>query len=125
MKVPKAHIDSSSFGVYIHVPFCMSKCPYCDFNSFATTKDELNSKEGIYVDTLIKEFKSQVATLGLEGRKCDSVFFGGGTPSYLSAESVDSILKNIFSRLEFDKDLEVTLEANPMSFKFCFILFVF
>lgn len=117
MKIPHPDINKDSFALYVHIPFCMSKCPYCDFNSFATTKDELNSKEGIYVDALVKEFKSQVATLGLEGRKCNSVFFGGGTPSYLSAESVDSILKNIFSRLDFEKDLEVTLEANPMSFK--------
>jgi len=95
----------------------MSKCPYCDFNSFATSKEELSSKEGIYIDSLIKEFKSQVISLKLEGKKCESVFFGGGTPSYLSAESIDQILKEIFSKFEFDKNLEVTLEANPMSFK--------
>ncbi len=114
---PKPHISSDSFGVYIHVPFCMSKCPYCDFNSFATSKEELSTKESVYVEALISEFKSQVIRFGLEGRKCDSVFFGGGTPSYLTAESIDEILKNIFSKLEFDKNIEITLEANPLSLK--------
>lgn len=86
-------------AIYIHVPFCVKKCDYCDFLSFKSTKEERKK----YVEFLIKEIKMYPKY------KYDTVYFGGGTPSLLEPEDVNLILKE----LEINKNAEVTLEANP------------
>ncbi len=113
--LPKPHITNNSFGIYIHIPFCQTKCPYCDFNSYETSRPELKLKETFYTKSLCDELLFLADKYKLEDRKVDTIFFGGGTPSLLSAGSVSKILasiKNTFSTSEF---LEVTMEANPKS----------
>ena len=90
-------------GVYVHIPFCKSKCFYCDFVSFAN-KSEL--MEG-YVDMLIKEINNTK----LDSYNIKTVYIGGGTPSILDSKYIGKILDNL--KPCFDKDAEITIEANP------------
>jgi oxygen-independent coproporphyrinogen-3 oxidase len=95
-------------SLYIHLPWCAKKCPYCDFNSHAA-KAEL--PEARYVEALIADLD---ATLPLVwGRRVGTVFFGGGTPSLFSAPAIDAILVAVRARQTLDPDAEITLEANP------------
>ena len=90
-------------GIYIHIPFCKSKCPYCSFASYVG-KEHLESE---YVKRVIKEI------ISYEKEKIDTVYFGGGTPTCLSLQSLYEILNAIASRFEVLKDSEITLETNP------------
>jgi putative oxygen-independent coproporphyrinogen III oxidase len=117
MKIPHPEINKDSFALYVHIPFCMSKCPYCDFNSYAVDKGELVGKEVGYVDSLLRELEFQAIKLSLVGRGCSSIFFGGGTPSYLSETSILRILNKAKEVFHLKEGAEITLEANPMSFK--------
>lgn len=96
-------------SVYVHVPWCVRKCPYCDFNSHALDPDAI--PEADYLARLIEDLE-QDAPLA-QGRPVHSVFFGGGTPSLLSAETVGAILEALHHRLGLADDCEITLEANP------------
>ncbi|QGM98452.1 radical SAM family heme chaperone HemW [Methylocystis parvus] len=98
------------FGVYVHWPFCLSKCPYCDFNSHVRRAD-------VDEDRFVEAFAVELAHRAklAPGREVRSVFFGGGTPSLMSASTVASILDEIAKRWTMAKDVEVTLEANPTS----------
>ncbi len=98
----------SNLALYIHLPWCIKKCPYCDFNSHAIIGD---IPEEAYIGCLLEDFNSHLASI--EGRKISSVFFGGGTPSLFSAESLNRLLKTMQSSIEFSSDCEITLEANP------------
>ena len=95
-------------SLYIHIPWCVRKCPYCDFNSH-------EAREGVpeqeYVAALIRDL--ELALPQIWGRKVYTVFFGGGTPSLLSGESVAEILRNVRMLLPLDINAEITLEANP------------
>ncbi|WP_417604815.1 radical SAM family heme chaperone HemW [Oceanimonas baumannii] len=95
-------------SLYIHIPWCVQKCPYCDFNSHAL-------KEGIpeqeYVDALLQDLDADVHFA--QGRKLHSIFIGGGTPSLLSPEAIGRLLVGVRERLPFEDDIEITLEANP------------
>jgi oxygen-independent coproporphyrinogen-3 oxidase len=95
-------------GLYIHVPWCVRKCPYCDFNSHAF-KGAL--PEDRYIDALLLDFESEVAHVG--DRPIRTIFFGGGTPSLLAAESVARLLSGIRERARIADDVEISLEANP------------
>jgi len=95
-------------SLYIHLPWCVQKCPYCDFNSHAL-KESL--PEELYIDALIRDFEAQLPTIW--GRGLVSIFFGGGTPSLFSAQGIERILREINTRLRFGPDIEITLEANP------------
>jgi putative oxygen-independent coproporphyrinogen III oxidase len=95
-------------SLYIHLPWCVQKCPYCDFNSHAL-RDTL--PEELYIDALIKDFEAQLPAVW--GRRLISIFFGGGTPSLFSGFAIERILTEINSRLRFGPDIEITLEANP------------
>ncbi len=97
-------------GLYIHIPFCRSKCPYCDFNSYAGEK----VPEQRYVDSLIREFDHCLES-GLFARSMESLYIGGGTPSVLSLSSVERIVSHIKGSLEWAPGLEATIEANPAS----------
>ncbi|HUO43819.1 MAG TPA: radical SAM family heme chaperone HemW [Burkholderiales bacterium] len=95
-------------SLYIHIPWCVRKCPYCDFNSH-----EIRGKipEACYIDALIADLEAALPLIW--GRKVYTVFFGGGTPSVFSADGIERILGAVRARLPLAADAEITLEANP------------
>lgn len=95
-------------SLYIHLPWCIKKCPYCDFNSHALTT---TLPEEAYINRLIHDFKSH--TNSIRDREISSVFFGGGTPSLFSAKSLNKLLNTLRSEIKFSDNTEITLEANP------------
>lgn len=95
-------------ALYVHLPWCVRKCPYCDFNSHEARGD---LPEDDYVDALIADLESTLPSVW--GRRVHSVFFGGGTPSLFSARAIDRLLAAIRARLQLGAEAEVTLEANP------------
>ncbi|MGZ8252202.1 MAG: radical SAM family heme chaperone HemW [Methylophilaceae bacterium] len=95
-------------ALYIHIPWCVRKCPYCDFNSHESKTD---IPEAAYVDALITDLEQ--ATPQIWGRKIHSIFFGGGTPSLFSPEAIDKILSHVRMLTPLEYGAEVTLEANP------------
>ncbi len=101
-----------SISLYIHIPWCERKCPYCDFNSHPK---ESSFDESNYVLALVKDI--QYSSLLLENKKISSIFFGGGTPSLFQPASFDKILTAINSHSKLSSDTEITLEANPGSFE--------
>jgi len=98
-----------SFGIYVHWPFCLSKCPYCDFNSHVHASIDHEA----WAENYLKEI-AYTADM-TKGRKVDTVFFGGGTPSLMKPQTVEKILNAIRSHWSVSNDYEVTLEANPTS----------
>ena len=99
-------------SLYIHIPWCIRKCPYCDFNSHAAPSG-LPEKQ--YVQALLTNLAQELPHIW--GRKLESIFIGGGTPSLFSAESIDELLCGIRALLPFRPNIEVTLEANPGTFE--------
>ena len=99
-------------SLYVHVPWCVRKCPYCDFNSHEA-RGEI--PETAYINALVADLDQALPLVW--GRRVYTVFFGGGTPSLLSAEAVDSILSAIRARVPLAIDAEITLEANPGTFE--------
>ena len=95
-------------ALYAHLPWCVRKCPYCDFNSHERA-DALPERE--YVDALVADIEGLLPSVW--GRRLRSIFIGGGTPSLFSPESIDRLLAAIRARLPLEPDAEVTLEANP------------
>jgi len=102
--------DGGAFGVYIHWPFCLSKCPYCDFNSHVR-------HAAIDEARFVRAFAAELAaTAGrVPGRCVSTIFFGGGTPSLMAPKTVDAILAAIAQNWSIARDVEITLEANPTS----------
>lgn len=100
---------SIPLSLYIHLPWCVRKCPYCDFNSHAIRPAEI--PENAYIDCLLNDFKRQLPTL--QGREIISIFLGGGTPSLFSAQSIARLFKEIGRMHPLALDCEITLEANP------------
>jgi putative oxygen-independent coproporphyrinogen III oxidase len=99
-------------ALYIHVPWCIRKCPYCDFNSHQAN-DAIPEAE--YVAALCQDLQQDQVLA--QGRKLTSIFFGGGTPSMLSAQAIAQILKDAETIIGFEPDIEITLEANPGTFE--------
>jgi len=95
-------------SLYIHIPWCVRKCPYCDFNSHPARGP---LPEYAYVDALLADLEQDLPRVW--GRRIDSIFFGGGTPSLFSAEALDRLLSGLRARLPLRPDAEITLEANP------------
>ena len=95
-------------ALYVHIPWCVRKCPYCDFNSHEARGP---LPERAYVDALLVDLEQDLPRVW--GRRMESVFIGGGTPSLLSAEALDRLLSGLRARLPLRPDLEITLEANP------------
>ncbi len=95
-------------ALYVHIPWCVRKCPYCDFNSHERA-GELPEKA--YVDKLLLDLESHLPSVW--GRRLTSVFIGGGTPSLFSPGSIDALLSGVRARLTLEPDAEITLEANP------------
>ncbi|ACI19107.1 radical SAM family heme chaperone HemW [Dictyoglomus thermophilum] len=96
--------SSKPIGIYLHIPFCVKKCPYCDFVSFSYSEDE----EGRYVEYLLKEIDMKS-----NNELVDTIYLGGGTPSILSLCSLEKILDFIYKRFEISKDVEISMEVNP------------
>lgn len=100
---------SDSLAIYVHWPFCLSKCPYCDFNSHVIDEDD----QAKWIIAYRRELEHYAAILGK--RRVTSVFFGGGTPSLMRASTVDSVLGDIARLWSVEESAEITLEANPSS----------
>ncbi|MFC1395498.1 radical SAM family heme chaperone HemW [Acinetobacter junii] len=99
-------------SLYIHMPWCVRKCPYCDFNSHAVPDGQLSMDlEQQYLTALVADFETQVEMA--QGRLIHSVFIGGGTPSLISAQGYQWLFDQLKARLSFSDDCEITLEANP------------
>lgn len=95
-------------SLYVHVPWCVRKCPYCDFNSHQK-QGELPQSE--YVAALLADFEQDLSYL--QGRSIQSIFIGGGTPSLFSANAYDTLFSGLLRHASFSDDIEITLEANP------------
>jgi oxygen-independent coproporphyrinogen III oxidase len=102
-------MDCEPFSLYIHIPYCISKCPYCDFNSHVVAE----IPERAYTDSLIQELNHYAELDAWRGRMIQSIFFGGGTPSTFHPASIGSILERVAARWGLLSDCEITLEANP------------
>ncbi|QOW50767.1 MULTISPECIES: radical SAM family heme chaperone HemW [unclassified Acinetobacter] len=99
-------------SLYIHMPWCVRKCPYCDFNSHAVPNGELSlDLEQEYLQALVEDFKTQVDFA--QGRLIHSVFIGGGTPSLISSKGYQWLFAQLKALVPFEADCEITLEANP------------
>ncbi len=98
-----------SFSLYIHIPYCESKCPYCDFNSYAASK----WPEDDYVRALILELESRVRDEAFSGQPIATIFFGGGTPSLFQPESIARVIESARRICGIDPNAEITIEANP------------
>jgi putative oxygen-independent coproporphyrinogen III oxidase len=117
---PSALNSSESVGLtslpplslYVHIPWCVRKCPYCDFNSHEARK---SVPEAAYIDALIADLEAALPNIW--GRRVQTIFFGGGTPSLFSAASLDRLLSAIRARISLMPDAEITLEANPGTFE--------
>jgi putative oxygen-independent coproporphyrinogen III oxidase len=99
-------------SLYVHVPWCVRKCPYCDFNSHEARGEV---PEAAYIEALISDLDQALPLVW--GRRVYTVFFGGGTPSLLSANAIDTVLSSIRARVPLAVDAEITLEANPGIFE--------
>ncbi|MEG3660841.1 radical SAM family heme chaperone HemW [Celeribacter halophilus] len=101
--------QNGGFGLYIHWPFCQSKCPYCDFNSHVAATIDQSDWERAYLSEIERVSRET------SGRVLNTVFFGGGTPSLMDPELVNSILSKVRDCWTLSNDVEITLEANPTS----------
>jgi oxygen-independent coproporphyrinogen-3 oxidase len=101
----------TSFGIYVHWPFCTAKCPYCDFNSHVRTKID----ESGWIDAIVRELEWVANRQGSERPIVETVFFGGGTPSLMQGASVARTLDTIARLWRTSNDVEITLESNPAS----------
>ena len=99
-------------ALYIHIPWCVRKCPYCDFNSHEARGEV---RESVYVDALINDLDAALPNIW--GRPVQTIFFGGGTPSLFSAASLDRLLSEVRARVPLAPAAEITLEANPGTFE--------
>ena len=100
-------------SLYIHIPWCIKKCPYCDFNSHAVKND---TPETAYIDALLNDLTEDIQRYEIT-RPISSIFIGGGTPSLFAPESFERLLSGVKQRIPFAPHIEITLEANPGTFE--------
>ena len=100
-------------SLYVHLPWCLKKCPYCDFNSHEVTSGAMPEQR--YIDALVADLEAALPLIW--GRTVHSIFIGGGTPSLFSPAAIDRLLGDIRARLRLEADCEITLEANPGTFE--------
>ena len=102
-------------SVYVHLPWCLKKCPYCDFNSHEWRGDDLADAENRYINALMADLDASLPLIW--GRSVQTVFIGGGTPSLFSPQGIERLLAEMRARLRLVADAEITLEANPGTFE--------
>src|SRR5215510_12020577 len=107
--VGRPHANVPAFGVYVHWPFCRSKCPYCDFNSHVRERID----HARWRSALLSELEHYARDT--QGREVTSIFFGGGTPSLMESETVAALIARVRDLWAVANDVEITLEANPTS----------
>jgi oxygen-independent coproporphyrinogen-3 oxidase len=100
---------STPFGLYIHIPYCLSRCSYCDFNTYRLDGADVRQ----YLERLAREITLRASAMALQDRRVCSVFFGGGTPSILHASQLVGVLDHCRTVFTFEDDAEVSIEANP------------
>ena len=116
------NVSKIPLALYIHIPWCVKKCPYCDFNSHQLPQESIGGSGQsersieedyftVYTDALIKDIDSQLTLV--QGREISSIFIGGGTPSLLPIQQYQRLFEHLKSVLPFAADIEVTMEANP------------
>jgi oxygen-independent coproporphyrinogen-3 oxidase len=96
------------FGIYIHIPYCVAKCPYCDFNSYGVGS---TFPEKDYTDTVLREL--ELYRNEIEDKEITSIFFGGGTPSLFDPSSIERMISRIYQTAKLSTDIEISLEVNP------------
>ncbi|GGS47662.1 coproporphyrinogen III oxidase [Planobispora rosea] len=117
-ELPASALDGlggRSFGFYVHVPFCVTRCGYCDFNTYTASELGPGASHADYAATAVEEVRRARAALGAAGPPVETVFFGGGTPTLLPARDLVRILRAIDEEFGLAPDAEVTTEANPES----------
>jgi len=103
-------------SLYVHLPWCIQKCPYCDFNSHEWRgPDDARSVQDAYIDALFADLEASLPLIW--GRTVHTIFFGGGTPSLFAPEAIDRLVSGLRARLRLSADCEITLEANPGTFE--------
>jgi len=106
-------------SLYVHLPWCLKKCPYCDFNSHEISRSDAGSNGAVpeqrYLEALMADLEAALPLIW--GRTIHSIFIGGGTPSLFSPEAIDRLLGDVRARLMLEPDCEITLEANPGTFE--------
>ena len=103
-------------SLYVHLPWCLKKCPYCDFNSHEfRSGDDAASVQDAYIDALLADLEASLPLIW--GRTVHTIFLGGGTPSLFSPEAIDRLVSGLRARLRLAGDCEITLEANPGTFE--------
>ena len=112
MPLTQSSLQLPPLSLYIHVPWCVRKCPYCDFNSHQA--DEFLPEQE-YIVALLEDLKRD--THWVQGRKIESIFIGGGTPSMLSVQAYEDLFIGLRQQLSFADDIEITMEANPGTFE--------
>ena len=100
-------------SLYVHLPWCLKKCPYCDFNSHELARQELPEQR--YVDAVVADLEASLPLIW--GRTIHSIFIGGGTPSLFAPATIDRLLSDIRARLKLEPQCEITMEANPGTFE--------
>ena len=98
-------------SLYVHLPWCLKKCPYCDFNSHEISTGEMPEQR--YLDALVADLEAALPLIW--GRTIHTIFIGGGTPSLFSPQAIERLLSDIRARLKLSVQCEITLEANPSS----------
>ena len=110
--VNQSGLQLPPLSLYVHVPWCVRKCPYCDFNSH---RQPDIIPEQLYLNSLLEDLRQELTAV--QGRHLHSIFIGGGTPSLMSGEFYHQLLAEIEELIGFEKDIEITLEANPGTFE--------
>jgi len=113
----KSQMSLPPLSLYIHVPWCVRKCPYCDFNSHEIKSHKADGiiPETEYVQALLDDLEADLPWV--QGREIQTIFIGGGTPSLLSVEAYKNLLAGLQEKVTFVKDIEITMEANPGTFE--------
>ena len=101
-------MNTKNISIYIHLPFCQIKCPYCDFNTYEKLEN--------FIPDYVKSMNTEIHNWShlLKTHKITSVFFGGGTPSYIKESYIKNILDQLRSRFDINSNAEITLESNPV-----------
>jgi oxygen-independent coproporphyrinogen-3 oxidase len=108
---PPTHERARTAGVYVHFPYCLAKCPYCDFVSYAKERETIDHAG--YADAVLEELRARAGSVA--GRRIETIFFGGGTPSLWDPRELGRVLRGIRETLPCTDELEITVECNPTS----------